>query len=60
MKILKKLSLSTVTISTLDAGKFQGGAGSKTPKCITLTPNPPTAPKLSDNPPCTDPPSPWK
>lgn len=54
---LKKLSLSTVTISTLDSGKFQGGAKSTTPMCSS---DPPTADKLSDNPPCTDPPSPWK
>lgn len=57
MKNLSKLSLSTVTISTLDHGKFRGGKGSDTPLCSS---NPPTMPKLSDNPPCTDPPSPWK
>ena len=61
MKKIKKLCLSTITISMIDSNKFQGGSESKTPKCITLTPLPPTAPKLTDGAPaCPNVPSPWQ
>lgn len=56
MLSLNKLSLTTVTISNLDTLRVRGGKGSDTPLCSS---NPPTMPKLSDNPPCTDPPDTW-